>query len=39
MAKAKQKARNVVYAGRIKVPYAWSVGATGSRFLTALRDD
>ena len=39
MAKARQKARNVVYAGRIKVPYAWSVGETGSRFLTTLRDD
>lgn len=24
--------------GQIKVPYTWSVGETGSRFLTALRD-
>jgi hypothetical protein len=39
MAKAKQETGNLVYAGRIEVPYAWSVGATGSRFLTALRDD
>lgn len=25
--------------GQIRVPYAWSVGETGSRFLTALRDE
>src|SRR6056297_2273115 len=25
--------------GRIQVPYTWSVGETGSRFLTALRDE
>jgi hypothetical protein len=24
--------------GQIRVPYTWSVGETGSRFLTALRD-
>jgi uncharacterized protein len=29
----------VVHKSKIKVPYAWSVGATGSRFLKALRDD
>jgi hypothetical protein len=28
----------MVYEGRIKVPYLWSVGETGSRFLEALRD-
>jgi hypothetical protein len=39
MANAKKKEANMVYAGRIKVPYAWSVGTTGSRFLTALRDE
>jgi uncharacterized OB-fold protein len=25
--------------GQIKVPYTWSVGEVGSRFLTALRDE
>jgi hypothetical protein len=29
---------NIVCSGRIKVPYIWSVGETGSRFLVALRD-
>lgn len=28
----------MVHASRIKVPYNWSVGETGSRFLTTLRD-
>ncbi len=28
----------LVYESRIKVPYTWSVGKTGSRFLTELRD-
>ncbi|NIQ39232.1 MAG: DNA-binding protein [Proteobacteria bacterium] len=28
----------LVYESRIKVPYTWSVGETGSRFLTELRD-
>jgi uncharacterized OB-fold protein len=30
---------DIVYSGRIKVPYEWSVGETGSRFLVALRDE
>ncbi len=25
--------------GQIKIPYTWSVGETGSRFLVALRDE
>lgn len=29
---------NVVFSGRIKVPYKWYVGEVGSRFLTGLRD-
>jgi uncharacterized OB-fold protein len=28
----------LVYQSRIKVPYTWSVGETGSRFLIELRD-
>ncbi|MEW6440331.1 MAG: Zn-ribbon domain-containing OB-fold protein [bacterium] len=28
-----------VHRGRIKVPYTWWVGETGSRFFAALRDD
>ena len=28
----------LVHESRIKVPYSWSVGDTGSRFLTELRD-
>ncbi len=28
----------LVYESRIKVPYTWSVGETGSRFLIELRD-
>jgi len=27
------------YKGQIKVPYTWSVGEIGSRFLVALRDE
>ncbi|HDP80971.1 MAG TPA: DNA-binding protein, partial [Spirochaetes bacterium] len=30
---------NMVYPGRIKVPYKWDVGETGSYFLTRLRDE
>jgi len=30
---------SLVYSGRIKVPYQWWVGETGSRFLAALRDE
>lgn len=29
----------LVHESKIKVPYTWSVGDTGSRFLRALRDD
>ena len=39
MADWKDEVENIVYPGRIKVPYKWSVGETGSRFLVALRDD
>jgi hypothetical protein len=28
----------MVHRGRIKVPYTWSVGETGSRFFVTLRD-
>lgn len=28
----------MVYSGRIKVPYTWWVGETGTTFFTALRD-
>jgi len=28
----------LTYKGQIKVPYTWSVGVVGSRFLVALRD-
>lgn len=34
-----EQTEDIVYSGRIKVPYEWSVGETGSRFLIALRDD
>ena len=29
----------LVHKSKIKVPYAWSVGETGSRFLKGLRDE
>lgn len=29
---------NIIYNGHIKMPYSWSVGETGSRFFTELRD-
>ena len=29
----------LVYKSRIKVPYTWSVGEVGSRFLTELKDN
>ena len=35
----KDEVENIIYSGRIKVPYKWYVGEVGSRFLTALRDD
>ena len=34
----KDGTQNMVYNGRIKVPYLWNVGAIGSRFLKGLRD-
>ncbi len=38
MAVSADKYQNMYFEGRIKVPYMWHVGETGSRFLTALRD-
>jgi len=35
----KDDAENIVCPGRIKVPYTWSVGETGSRFFVTLRED
>jgi len=34
-----EQTEELVYAGRIKVPYRWWVGETGSRFFVALRDE
>ncbi len=31
--------RPITQEGQIRVPYTWSVGETGSRFLAALRDE
>jgi uncharacterized protein len=31
--------KDLVLEGQIKVPYTWSVGEVGSRFLVALRDE
>jgi len=31
-------AEPMIHTSRIKVPYSWSVGDTGSRFLTEIRD-
>lgn len=39
MADWKDKVENIVYSGRIKVPYKWYVGEVGSRFLTSIRDN
>lgn len=39
MADWKDSVENIVYSGRIKVPYKWYVGEVGSKFLTGLRDD
>jgi uncharacterized OB-fold protein len=33
------EAEELVHHGRIKVPYTWSVGETGSAFFVALRDE
>jgi uncharacterized OB-fold protein len=38
MADWKDQVENIIYSGRIKVPYKWNVGEVGSRFLTGLRD-
>ena len=29
----------IVYPGRIKVPYNWSVGETGSKFFLGINED
>lgn len=29
----------IIHPSKIKVPYTWSVGTTGSKFLRSLRDD
>lgn len=38
MSKWLESVEPLVYESRIKVPYTWSVGETGSRFLIELRD-
>ncbi len=38
MAEWLQEVEPMVYRSRIKVPYNWSVGETGSRFLLELRE-
>jgi len=38
MSKWLDSVETLVYESRIKVPYTWSVGETGSRFLIELRD-
>lgn len=35
----RQDTRGLVLEGQIKMPYTWSVGEVGSRFLVALRDE
>ena len=39
MADWMDKVENLIYSGRIKVPYKWYVGEVGTRFLTAIRDN
>ncbi len=39
MSKRKEPVEELVYQGRIKVPYTWSVGEVGSRFFIELRDN
>jgi len=39
MAKWLEEVEDLVYHGRIKVPYQWWVGETGSHFFVTLRDD
>jgi hypothetical protein len=38
MGKWTEEVEPIVYHGRIKVPYTWSVGEVGSRFFVELRD-
>ncbi len=38
MGKWTEGVEELVHAGRIKVPYTWSVGEVGSRFFIELRD-
>jgi uncharacterized OB-fold protein len=38
MKKGNELMEELVYQGRIKVPYTWSVGEVGSRFFIELRD-
>jgi uncharacterized OB-fold protein len=39
MGNSKPQAEEMVYKGRIKVPYMWYVGEYGSRFYVELRDN
>ncbi|HXZ38261.1 MAG TPA: Zn-ribbon domain-containing OB-fold protein, partial [Thermodesulfobacteriota bacterium] len=39
MNKWNEPEEDLVYQGRIKVPYTWSVGEVGSRFFIELRDN
>ena len=39
MADWRDEVEAIVHHSKIKVPYTWSVGETGSRFLKAIRDD
>lgn len=39
MADWRNSVEPIIHHSKIKVPYTWSVGETGSRFLKALRDD
>lgn len=34
-----EQTEDMVYSGRIKVPYTWWVGETGSHFFATLRDE
>lgn len=34
-----RETEELVYSGRISVPYTWSVGETGSRFFIEIRDN
>jgi len=39
MAEWEQATEDIVYRGRIKVPYQWWIGETGSHFFIKLRDE